>query len=252
MHTMRVYRRFALVGTLTLLGLTVACGDIKALLALQQDLMREFQTSSVKVSLGSSRLTVVFVNSPNADLPESDRAIFARRVAEFVRDHYGAFDQLQSLRVGFETVHGVGGFSVSSSRIPYEFTPSDLGSRKKSEPPGPRVLVIMISRTDHHNVWLAVGRAEESDSMVHIVLDDSGAAPITLRTVDERENGFPPEMLERVAAADQWALAQRLSQAVVRCIPILVDDEPRNVTAAPGFLDPTMTVQGERILLMAH
>src|SRR5438552_1295893 len=55
-----------------------------------------------------------------------EQSAFARRVAEYVRDHYAHYDQLQSIQVGFASVKGVG-ITVSSTRIPYRFTPSELG-----------------------------------------------------------------------------------------------------------------------------
>lgn len=234
-----------------LFGLVLACGDFKSLIALQQDLAREFQ-SSMKISVGSGRLTVLFTNSNNANLPELERAQFARHVAEFVRDHYSAYDQLESIQVGFATVRGGGGFTFSTSSVPYRFATSELGASRNRADAEPRVLVIMISRANRHNVWLTTGRTEDVDSMLRIVPDDSGATPITLRQTYVRNNAFAPNLLPRVAARDNWVLANKLSKAVVRCIPMFVDDEPRNVKAVPGFLGSLVSESGERILLMAQ
>ncbi|SRR6266568_2227411 len=105
----------------------LGCADLKDMVSLQQGLAREFHTSAINVSLNNSAyLTVVFSNSPVADWSEGEQSAFARRVAEYVRDHYAHYDQLQSIQVGFASVKGVG-ITVSSTRIPYRFTPSELG-----------------------------------------------------------------------------------------------------------------------------
>ena len=103
------------------------CADLKDILSLQQGLAREFQTSAISVNLNNSAyLTVVFSNSPVADSSDAAQSAFARRVAEYVRDHYPHYDQLQSIQVGFASMKGVG-ITFTSTRIPYQFTPSELG-----------------------------------------------------------------------------------------------------------------------------
>jgi hypothetical protein len=105
----------------------IGCADLKDLLSLQQGLSQEFAPSAINVNLNNSAyLTVMFSNSPVADLPEVERAAVARRVAEYVRDHYAHYDQLQSIQVGFAKVKGVG-ITFTSTQIPYQFTPSELG-----------------------------------------------------------------------------------------------------------------------------
>lgn len=116
-------------GLLSLLTLAAAlgCADLKDIITLQRGLSHEFQTSAISINLNNSRyLTVTFTNSPTADLPEPEQAAFARRVAEYVRDHYARYEQLQSIQVGFSSVKGVG-ITFTSTRIPYRFTPSELG-----------------------------------------------------------------------------------------------------------------------------
>ncbi len=103
------------------------CADLKDILSLQQGLAREFQTSAISVNLNNSAyLTVTFSNAPIADQPEAEQAAFARRVAEYVRDHYAHYAQLQSIQVGFASVKGVG-ITFTRTRVPYRFTPSELG-----------------------------------------------------------------------------------------------------------------------------
>jgi hypothetical protein len=239
---------------LALLAFGLACGDLKELLVLQQDLAREFPNSSINVSLhGSNDLTVVFANSSNAELSEGDRAAFARRVAEYVRDHYIPYEQLQRIRVGFATVRGGGGFSLSTTSVPYAFTTGELGSPKRpkvdsSGTLGQRVLVIMISRSNHNNAWLVTGRGQASEEKFQVI-PDSGASPFTLDDVTVRENGFGPEVLPQLVTAEYWSLAQQLSQDVSRCIPVFVDDVPAG-RPVPGFVGGVTAGQGGKIFLM--
>lgn len=106
----------------------LACADLTEILSLQQGLVREFGTSAISVNLnGSGSLSVIFSNSPIAALTDSARAAFARRVAEYVRDHYAHYERLQSIQVGFASEKGGFGVRITSTRVPYRFTPSELG-----------------------------------------------------------------------------------------------------------------------------
>lgn len=131
--------RAALFAVVALTG-ALGCADLKDLLSLQRDLSRGFPGSAINVNVSNSAyLTIVFSNSPEAALPEPEQAAFARRVAEFVRDHYARYDQLQSIQVGFASVKGVG-VTFRSTRIPYRFTPSELGPpQRPKEASAPKV-----------------------------------------------------------------------------------------------------------------
>ncbi len=115
-----------LLSLVTLAG-ALGCADLKDIFSLQRDLSHEFQTSAINVTINNSAyLTIVFTNSPVADLSEPEQSAFARRVAEYVRDHYARYDQLRSIDVGFASVKGVG-VTFTRTRIPYRFTPGELG-----------------------------------------------------------------------------------------------------------------------------
>jgi hypothetical protein len=97
-------------------------------MTLQQELAREFETSAITVNINDGTyLTIMFSNSPTAELPDSDQAAFARRVAEYVRDQYPRYDSLKTIAIGFAKVTGVGPITYTDSRVPYTFTPQDLG-----------------------------------------------------------------------------------------------------------------------------
>ena len=116
--------------TVVALASSLACADFKEMLSLQQGLVQEFQTSAISININSDNLTIVFSNSPNANLPEEERAAFARRVGEYVRDHYAGYDHLQRIQVGFASVKGTAGFRITNTQVPYQFSPGELGPPK--------------------------------------------------------------------------------------------------------------------------
>jgi len=121
-------RSIARVGLL--LGLTaIACADLRDIMSLQQGLSKEFPNNAIGVNVNNEAyLTVTFTNSPAAQLPDSEQALLARHVAEFVRDHYAEYARLQEINVGFSTVTGSGSFHFTRTNVPYHFTPKDLAS----------------------------------------------------------------------------------------------------------------------------
>jgi hypothetical protein len=101
-------------------------------MSLQQGLAQEFKTSAINVNIeNSTSLTILFQNSDTAQLPPDRQAAFARRVAEFVRDHYAHYERLESIQVGFASVKGGFGVRVTSTRVPFRFTPAELGAPRR-------------------------------------------------------------------------------------------------------------------------
>ena len=114
---------------LALTALTPGCGELKDLFTLQQGLAVAFNAPAVSVNINNrSHLTVTFTNSKVAELPDSERAIVARQVAEYVRDHYRAYATLEDISVGFSRASAVGPVSYTANQIPYSFTTADLGT----------------------------------------------------------------------------------------------------------------------------
>lgn len=54
------------------------------------------------------------------------REAFARRVAEYVRDNYPSFQQLEQISVGFEAVRKVGPVSTRNRETAYVFNREEL------------------------------------------------------------------------------------------------------------------------------
>ena len=125
-------RRHCSAGLLALAALAAAaCGDLKEVFSLQRGLAHEFNTQAISVNMntynGNTTITVLFQNSPVAQAPDSEQAALARRVGEYVRDHYSRYAQLQSIDVGFSSVKGGGFVRMTQTRVPFRFTPRDLG-----------------------------------------------------------------------------------------------------------------------------
>ena len=107
----------------------LACGEFGDMLALQRGLVHQFGMDAVSINVNNGNvLTVTFTNSQAATLPDPDRAAFACRVAEFVRDHYREYPSLARVNVGFARVSSVGLVTISHTDVPYSFTTADLGT----------------------------------------------------------------------------------------------------------------------------
>ncbi len=109
-----------------ILGLA-ACADFKDLIALQRGLMAEFPTAVINVNLTNDHLSVLFQDSTTANLAEVERAAFARRVAEFVRDHYAGYDKLANVSIGFSQTKRLGPLTSTRTETPYSFPHAELG-----------------------------------------------------------------------------------------------------------------------------
>lgn len=118
---------------LLLAAAALACGDLRDIMSLEQGLVREFHEPGININLNvSGQLAIAFANSPAADLPDSEREAYARRVAEYVRDHFPRYDALTSISVGFTSVKRTGPLTVTNAPVPYRFTPRDLGAPRPS------------------------------------------------------------------------------------------------------------------------
>lgn len=106
-----------------------ACFDMSALKdlqALSADINKQYQQpANVNLSNGG-RLTVTFQNSPFEELPQLERDSLARDVARFAYSHYVRRDSLSTVSVGFQSVKGAAGFTVSRSSTPYSFDAAEL------------------------------------------------------------------------------------------------------------------------------
>jgi hypothetical protein len=127
------FRRLLVVFASVLLA--SACGDVGEVLVLSRDIKREFAASDASVNLQDGRSVEVTVwrDTPppaaGAVAPESDA--LARRVAEYVRDHYAGYDRLAEVRVELKSRRGAAVNSYAVSDGIYIFARRELGPARK-------------------------------------------------------------------------------------------------------------------------
>ncbi len=121
---MRTSRLTKLTALLILLALP-ACQTLRELTALSADITGQFGAKANVNLRNDAHLEVVLENAKEAALPEAEREKFARSVAEYVRDNYSRFDQLEDVSVSLETV-GRAGPATAARSSTYLFTKEDL------------------------------------------------------------------------------------------------------------------------------
>ena len=120
-------RLLRVVGGLLCL-VTLACVDMKAIMALAEAIQAEYHMPvNVNVNNGS-HLTVTFPTESLAQLKLSDegRANFARSVARFAVSHYQGEPALSDVRIAFQTVSNAGPLTVTRTDAPFTFTANEL------------------------------------------------------------------------------------------------------------------------------
>lgn len=113
-----------------------AIGDARAVLeqifALQGQLEEQFPGETIRVTESTTgQLSIDLVNSRMAALPADERAALTRKIAMFVRRHYGRASAIQTISVVFKSEAGAAGFTVSSA------DPTDYAIGELDEAPQP-------------------------------------------------------------------------------------------------------------------
>jgi hypothetical protein len=120
----RIFRLALPLLAIATLILGAGCGDLKDMLRLSSGISHDFGQNSVNLSNGHL-LTVTLKNSRAAGHP--DEAQTARRVAEYVRDHYPGFGRLQYVVVAFQQNRQYGPVGYTAGQGSYTFSPGQLG-----------------------------------------------------------------------------------------------------------------------------
>lgn len=120
------------LGIALFLALSLAgCHFFAQLFALQKGMGARFHATPTSINVNSGThgtvMTVLFGDSAHMNLPDSDRAAFARDVAEYVRDHYQDYPTLTSVTVGFTSTQDYGVVHVTRNQAPYSFSREELG-----------------------------------------------------------------------------------------------------------------------------
>jgi hypothetical protein len=116
-----------LIVPLQFLFATGGCGDLRALLELQQELADHYNIAVAIDIQSGSLLTVTLQNTPAVDLPGEQRESFAHEVAEYVRDHYIDYPTLSTVAVRFVSVTSTGTVTIAREQGVYSFSTVDLG-----------------------------------------------------------------------------------------------------------------------------
>ena len=127
---MKRFRRGLWLPVLALALAVPACMDTRQL---DDDLTRDYGPVDIHCATSDQRvLRVTFLSSPFADRGDAERRMTARKVAEYVRDHYPRYKSLNKVMVGFQTKKETAADTLYQARaaVSYSFTRAELG------PPG--------------------------------------------------------------------------------------------------------------------
>lgn len=113
------------------------CQDFVDLTKLSAALTEEFDGTRMEVHLNNrTHMAIVVEDSPLGRQVDSKRRATARKLAEFVRDHYAKYDVLEDVSVVFATSDAslATGYREEAA---YTFTPADLGPGPRRKPAKP-------------------------------------------------------------------------------------------------------------------
>jgi hypothetical protein len=103
--------------------------------SLSAALNKEFNSTDMAVHLNDrTHLAIVVEDSPLGRQEEPKRRATARKLAEFVRDHYAKYGVLQDVSVVFATSDPSLATGYREDAV-YTFTPAELGQPDGTAPP---------------------------------------------------------------------------------------------------------------------
>jgi hypothetical protein len=120
---------FRLVAVLPLLFLAGACGEMSGLIAFQNEFRSHFQLNAVDVQRSNAELALTVGDERFRTITDAERAAAARRMAEYVRDHYEGYPRVDAVTLRFAHTRRVAIATTTTTRV-HRFTRADLG------PPG--------------------------------------------------------------------------------------------------------------------
>lgn len=132
----KMTRRWPLLAALLLAACADLRGSFTAMFQLQRGISETFGEPNTSINVASGgAMTVTFVNSDFAGLPEAERARRAAEVARYVARHWPREQVLGSLSIGFTSKHGVSGLTLSSTSTPYIYTKVQLDEMRRDTLP---------------------------------------------------------------------------------------------------------------------
>jgi hypothetical protein len=157
-------RRLILIVTTLLISLNFGCSKetrqrFADLSALKADLIREYRTANIKVSVhNSSVLIISFVNTAFNDLDFQTQKQKTREVALFAKLHYRAIESIESIAVVFMVERNYIVFHYTSVRLSSYFRVGALGNelpRADQRSASSLVIADYNAAADNTDVYLA-------------------------------------------------------------------------------------------------
>jgi hypothetical protein len=105
-----------------------ACGELPRLVALSQEIRKEFHiAANVAVNRrGTMRITFSTASLDSMQLDDAARETFARSVATFAKSHYSKSSELADIVIGSVAVSSTGGMVVTRTTSQYSFPAREL------------------------------------------------------------------------------------------------------------------------------
>ena len=112
----------------TLVGVS-GCSMMKDVFALSYGILKEFKAeTSCKVEMSTTgRMTVTFGPGRLSSLPAAEQRAEARRITEYVRDHYPGYPKLEKIEIVAESEGSMGPVTITNRMEPQVFACADLG-----------------------------------------------------------------------------------------------------------------------------
>ena len=117
------------IGLLALVTVLAGCAEIASLSELRNGLIAEFAADVVSVHRSGTELTVYLANPRDAGSEESARSAFALSVAEFVREHYVGYQDIDLVVVNVSRQLD----AASTETRAYRFERAQLGEPRSLE-----------------------------------------------------------------------------------------------------------------------
>lgn len=121
---------FRLAAVLPLLLVAGACGELSGLIAFGNEFRSHFQLNAVDVKRSDAELALTVGDERFRSMTDAERAAVARRMAEYVRDHYEGYPRVDAVTLRFAHTRRVAIATTTTTTRVHRFTRADLG------PPG--------------------------------------------------------------------------------------------------------------------
>jgi hypothetical protein len=132
---------FRLAAVLPLLLVATACGEIPGLVAFGNEFRSHFQLNAVDVKRSDAELAITVGDERFRSMTDAERGAVARRMAEYVRDHYEGYSRVDAVTLRFAHTRRVAIATTTTSTHVHRFPREELGppggaGQRNAEPAG--------------------------------------------------------------------------------------------------------------------